>query len=114
MILEKTAPNKKNWPTFFNATLDYIEQNWGFNGKTRHQFGEEYKNELSTRIAQGGRLLYLFKTDESYLGFVNAYLENNGINNTKTLFIAEFCIFTQFRRHRYGEKMLLNVMVVPP
>ena len=44
-----------------------------------YKFGKEYKDELTVRIAQGGRLLYLFKTDNEYLGFVNAYLEDEGI-----------------------------------
>lgn len=113
MILEKTEPQNNNWSIFFNASLDYIEQNWGFDGKTRDQFREEYKKELSIRVAQGQRLLYLSKTDDAYLGFVNAYLEDKGINNAKTLFIAEFCIFEQLRRRGYGEKMLQQLFRLP-
>ena len=113
MILEKAEPQNKDRSIFFNASLDYIEQNWGLDGKTRDQFREEYKKELSTRISQRERLLYLFKTDNEYLGFVNAYLEDKGIDNKKTLFVAEFCIFKQFRRHGCGEKMLLQLFRLP-
>jgi predicted acetyltransferase len=112
LTLQEVHLFDENWEFFVRASVDYIEENWGLE-TTRDVFEKQYSMLLQQRIAEGGRLLFLLRSDDCCCGFVNAYIEKCSVDQHDTLFIAEFCVFEEFRRHGFGREILRLLLSLP-
>jgi predicted acetyltransferase len=96
------TPKSENWNSFIEKSCSYIKESWPDAIQNHiNDFKVEYNDELIQRFNEDDRYFmnFLNLKDET-IGLANCYIEHE--NNKKIFNIAEFYIYPEFRRHKFG------------
>jgi hypothetical protein len=98
-----SVENPKLWQEFLDLSMEYIKANWPDEISTSLiDFKKKYEADLLKRLTEGGRGLFLFKSDVKTVGLGNVYIESTpkGV----VVNIAEFYIKPEFRKQKLGSQ----------
>jgi GNAT superfamily N-acetyltransferase len=110
--LRAVSQGGPEWDTFLSWSVDYILTYWptADEGKGREAFSAEYAEYLKSRVAEGGRGLFLLSAHGKDVGIANVYLDERMLPGNpraeKSLHISEYSILPEFRKLGHGTRFL--------